>query len=75
MLDDAQATTSTTRIAYKLVGIDCAWRHADDYFNYLSRLQNYSESTLTSGLHQQFKIQGNWPIPRLGGWIRHGSQQ
>jgi hypothetical protein len=38
MLDDAQATTSTTRIAYKLVGIDCAWRHVGGYNDYLSRL-------------------------------------
>jgi hypothetical protein len=34
------ATTSTTRFAYKLVGLDCAWRHARGYIDYSSRLQN-----------------------------------
>jgi hypothetical protein len=34
------ATTSTTHFAYKLVGIDCAWRHAGGYIDHSSRLQN-----------------------------------
>jgi hypothetical protein len=57
MHGDTLATTSTTRFAYKLVGIDYARIYAGGYIDYSSRLQNYSESTPTSGLHRQFKIQ------------------
>jgi hypothetical protein len=33
-------TTLTTRFAYKLVGIDYAWRHGGGYIDHSSRLQN-----------------------------------
>jgi hypothetical protein len=57
MHDNMLATTSTTHFTYKLVRIDYAWRHAGGYIDHSSHLQNLLESTPTSGLHQQFKIQ------------------
>jgi hypothetical protein len=89
MHGDMLTTTLTTRFAYKLVWIDSAQWYAGDCFKTSQNqlwLVGFIDSSRSRGTWPIARLGGwrHWLLgisyathlaPRLGGWIRHGSQQ